>query len=424
MLFSGLSLKKDYKETITTDFSNKIARRKLTVGVVGVGYVGRELVETTTENGFRTIGFDLDQSKLSQVRHKLFSPADSIHELTTCDAICICVPTPINEERKPDLGALLSAVSDVSSLTVTKEQLIIVESTVAPGTLRNIVLPVFLEKGRLLGKDFYLANSPERVDPGNKLYGLKNTPRIVGGVDDSSTKLAVDFYSSFVDKIIAVTSAEVAEMTKMLENTFRLVNISLINELSGYAQSIGIDMWEVVNAAASKPYAFMPHYPSAGVGGHCIPVDPYYLMQDAQDHGIDLHILKHALAINEERPRQVVEKGFELLNGKSKQFPNILLIGLSYKKGSSDTRESAATKIWKIAESMGARVSYHDPYVPKLNGWNSKPLTKQILSETDLIIITTDHEEIPWDIIAESGKPVLDTRNIYNGNGGFNIHKI
>ena len=413
----------------------KIKTKRTCVGIVGVGYVGQPLAEATSEVGFRTIGFDIDQAKVEAVNSlnkNLLSATNNFEKLSESDIICICVPTPIDDSNKPDLSFVENAARNISK-HLSRGQLVILESSVAPGTTREILLPILEESGLKAGDDFFLAYSPERIDPGNQEYNLMNTPRVVGGLDEKSTELVKSFYQSFVHNVLGVSSPEIAEMSKMLENTFRFVNIRLINELAEYANARGINIWEVINAAATKPYAFMPHYPSAGIGGHCIPVDPYYLIDDASKIGVTLRILSQAAIVNESRPRKVVEKAFELVNGngrtdnngngKNAQPIKFLILGISYKAGSKDTRESAALKIWRVAESMGAQVSYYDPYVPKLNGWNSTKLTEKIIAEHDVIIIATEHKNIPYDIILSSGKPILDTKNIFRSNGLGRVYK-
>ncbi|MCH7541536.1 nucleotide sugar dehydrogenase, partial [Patescibacteria group bacterium] len=278
MELSKLNLRALFGYNGQNRFVNNIINRKAKVGIVGVGYVGKALAQALLSSGFQTYGYDINPERLQEVNHRKFIRADSINQLESCAVVCICVPTPLDEKRQPDLKALIRASNELAALK-TKKQLVIVESTVAPGTLRNVVLPIFEKEGKIMGEDFYLSISPERVDPGNKVFTLKTTPKVVGGIDGESAKLATEFYSTFIDEVVTTTTSEVAELSKLLENTFRLVNISLINEIKVYADKAGIDIWEVINAAATKPFAFMPHYPGPGVGGHCIPVDPVYLIE-------------------------------------------------------------------------------------------------------------------------------------------------
>ncbi len=397
---------------IYTQILEKIRSRKAQVGVVGVGYVGRALVEVLVEAGFRTHGFDIDESKVLNIHHPLFVPTLQIDELSLCDIICICVPTPVDENRKPDLSFLIKAVSDVALLN-GGSQLVIIESTVSPGTLRREVAPIFTKRGRRLGSNFYLAISPERVDPGNTKFNIKNTPKVVAGLDKVSTLLAEEFYKAFIDKVVTVATAEVAELSKMIENTFRLVNISLVNEIKNYADAAGINVWEAIDAAATKPFAFMAHYPGPGVGGHCIPVDPAYLLEEAKRAGVHLKTVEAALAVNEEQPKKIVEKArLSLPSHAKKTNPKMLLLGIAYKPGTQDTRESPALKIWKEAEKQGFHVSYFDPYVPKLNGYTCQTMSRDLLTEQDVIVIVTHHKSLPYELLTQINKPIIDTRNI------------
>lgn len=412
MELSKLNLKNIFGTTTTFRLGPKVNPREAKIGVVGVGYVGQALVDTLVSSGYQTYGFDVDRNKLLVINHKLFTGAVSIKVLEPCDVIVVCVPTPLGKNRKPDLSCLIDAVSGLAGIQ-DRERLIIIESTVAPGTLRNIVLPVFERAGRKCGRDFYLAMSPERVDPGNTIFAVKNIPRVVGGIDEASTHLATEFYSNFIDRVVPLSSVEAAELTKTLENTFRLVNISLINEIKSYADRVGIDIWEVIDAAATKPYAFMPHYPGPGVGGHCIPVDPVYLFEEAKRRGVSLDIVRSAIKVNEAQPKKIVQEAKRALNGRPNgKKAKLFLIGIAYKPGSRDTRESPALKIWEEAEKQGLSVSYFDPNVPVLNGYNSKLLSYDTLLKQDVIVIVTDHKNVPYEMLATINKPIIDCRNI------------
>lgn len=394
----------------------KIKKGSARVGVVGIGYVGYALAQTTSKKFF-TIGFDIDQKKILAAKQKglaNFTATKDFSKLATCDIIVICVPTPLTENRKPDLTFVKKAAETVSRY-LHQGELIILESSVAPGTTRNVLLPMFEYRGLKVEEDFFLAVSPERVDPGNKKFTITNTPRIVAGLGERSTYLASLFYRSFVKKVHAVHPVEVAEMSKMLENAFRLVNISLVNELSEYARGVGINIIDVIQAASTKPFAFLPHYPSPGAGGHCIPVDPYYLLRSPWKNGAKLSLIKEALKINEQRPKKVVNRAFEILEGNGKK-PKVLLVGLSYKKDSDDLRESASLKIWQELEKRGAQITYNDPYVSRFNGEKSTPLTKKVLLTHDLIIIATDHANLPYELFAQIRTPILDTRHTLPNN--------
>ena len=396
----------------------KINTKQASVGVVGVGYVGRALVGGMSASGIKSYGFDIDKEKPTKIKDSNFTPVGVLNQLSKCEVICICVPTPVDEFGKPDLNYLQKACEDVASIS-SKPRLVIIESTVAPGTLRNFVLPIFENKDLKLKENFYLAISPERIDPGNTDFDIINTPKVVGGIDELSTNLANQFYTTFIEKVVPTSSPEVAELSKMFENTFRLVNISLANEVKEYADTAKIDFWEVINAAATKPYGFMVHYPGPGAGGHCIPVDPVYLLEEARGRGIKLRLTQAAIEVNNIQPKRVVEKAKRSLNGYSKsKKPKLLVIGVAYKPNISDTRESPGEKILKVAEEEGFEVTYSDPYVPKLNGYTSNLLNIDLLSSQDVIVIATHHDDIPYELLREVNKPIIDTRNIMSKHLG------
>lgn len=396
----------------------KIKTKQASVGVVGVGYVGRALVEGMSTSGIKSYGFDIDKEKLKKIKDSNFTPVSVLNKLSICEVICICVPTPVDEFGKPDLNYLKRACEDVASIS-SKPRLVLIESTVAPGTLRNFVLPIFENKDLKLEENFYLAISPERIDPGNTDFNIINTPKVVGGIDKLSTNLANQFYTTFIEKVIPTSTPEVAELSKMFENTFRLVNISLANEVKEYADTAKIDFWEVINAAATKPYGFMAHYPGPGAGGHCIPVDPVYLLEEARGRGIKLKLTQAAIEVNNIQPKRVVEKAKRFLNGYSKsKKPKLLVIGVAYKPNISDTRESPGEKILKVAEEEGFEVTYFDPYVPNLNGYTSNLLSIDLLSRQDVIVIATHHDDIPYELLREVNKPIIDTRNIMSKHLG------
>lgn len=400
-----------------TELEKKIKKKGARVGIVGVGYVGQVLGETIARERFFTIGFDIDQKKVRAIQQKglkYFLATKDFSKIALCDIVVICVPTPLTEKRQPDLTFVKKAAETISRY-LHRGKLVILESSVAPGTTKNILLPMFEKKGLKAEEDFFLAVSPERVDPGNRKFTIKNTPKVVAGVGERSTYLASLFYQSFIKKVHAVHPVEVAEMSKMLENAFRLVNISLVNELSEYARGVGINIMDVIHAASTKPFAFLPHYPGPGAGGHCIPVDPYYLLHSPWKNGAKLALIKEALKINEQRPKKVVDRAYEILNGKGKK-PKILLVGLSYKKDSDDIRESASLKIWQELEKRGAQIAYHDPYVRRFNGERSTPLSKRALLAHDLIVIATDHGNLPYQLFARIRTPILDTRHTLPNN--------
>lgn len=415
-------------------FSELISSKKAKVGIIGLGYVGLPLACTIAKAGFKVTGFDKSKEKVEKVNEGLstindvssellkdlaekgkLSATQDFNLLQEVDVVCICVPTPLSVYKEPDLSYVESAVKEVYK-NLNGKKLIILESTTYPGTTREKVL-AYLEKKGKVGRDFFLAYSPERVDPGNKKYTIENTPKIVGGVTPKCTELATLFYSQFVKDVFPVSSPESAEMTKLLENIFRVVNIALVNELMMLCDRMGINIWEVIEAASTKPFGFMPFYPGPGIGGHCIPVDPFYLSWRAKAYNFPTEFIELAGKINERMPYYVVEKASEYLNrvGKSIKGSNILIVGVAYKKDISDTRESPALKIIEILMERGSRVSYHDPYVPeiKVSGKNflSQNLSREVLNSSDLVMIITDHSNVDYKLIKDESSLILDMRN-------------
>ncbi len=446
----------------------KIKTKKIIVGIVGLGYVGSYLAALIVKKGIETIGFDISQKRVDTLKlqgKKLLRATTDMSLLRDCDVILICVQTPVDENKLPDLRFLIAATEQTAAF-LRKGQLVIVESSIATGTTRNVVFPLLEKVGLVHGSDYFLAFSPERVDPGNKNFTLDQIPKVVSGLDGLSLQLTVVFYEQIMKQVVPVTSLETAEMVKLVENTFRLVNISLVNELSVYAKSWNVDMWEVIKAAATKPFGFMPHYPSPGVGGHCIPIDPFYLFEDAKKRGVYLSLIDTAGKINDAQPKKVVQRAIEILKGQKvfdkklsetgarilrmfrmrpvlnlaqQTFPlagqkggkslavrkkgkhNILLVGLSYKPDVDDVRESPALHIWRMLEKSGCSVAYHDPHVPLYKGTASQSLTPDVLDQQDLIIIVTNHSMVDYAKLASQGIPVLDTRNAYS-NGSKQPH--
>ena len=394
-----------------------------------MGYVGTALSEACYKGGFSILGFEIDPEKIAKINNlqkKNFQATEKIERLQECDIIAICVPTPLDEYNRPNLSILTKAASDIS-LNLKKGQLVILESSVAPQTTRNVLYPILTVGSSLKGSDFFLAFSPERVDPGNGKFNVTNTPKIVSGIDEKSLKLATLLYSSFVEKVYPVSSLEAAEMTKVLENVFRLVNISLINEINQFTKSIGVDIWEVIGAASTKPFGFLAHYPGPGAGGDCIPVLPYHLLEAAQKNNVSLKVVEAAAAVNEAQPQKVSQKAIEVINGKfvkNGHNPKVLIVGVSYKEETSDIRQSPALKIWKDLEKSGMDVSYHDPYVGRINGSVSKRITSKAIAEHDLIIITTAHKKVPYRTLVRSKKPLIDTKNILSGYKQSHIIKL
>lgn len=390
----------------------KIEEKTAIVGIVGIGYVGSALGILTANAGFKTIGFDISKKRVDEAsltKNPNFRGTLNMSELKRCDIICICVPTPIHENLKPDLRKLRSATKTVAKY-LKDNQIIIIESTVSVGTTRKIIYPI-LRKRNGKSHNFFLAFSPERVDPGNKKYTVLNTPKLVSGLDNDALLLAKKFYSKTGITVVPVSSVETAEMTKLFENVFRFVNINLVNEIQNYTNALGIDMWEVIEAASTKPYGFLPHYPGPGIGGHCIAVDPYYLLNDAKKHKVDLNLLIQASRINEEQPKKIVDKALEILKKmKIKKTKKVLIVGVSYKSDVNDIRESPALKIWRLLEKNEISVSFYDPHVKQINNVSSINLTELALLEFDLIVIVTAHESINYKYIIDVKKPILDTR--------------
>ena len=391
------------------------------VVIFGQGYVGLPLAIVAAQNGFNVIGFDTNSSKVSQIA-KGRSPIEDISDKQISDVaqsgrykvtnnpafeedtkvICICVPTPLGSDHKPDLTALEQAITTLGK-SLKPGMLVIVESTISPGTTRKVLLPILIKTSGLSEEEFHLAYSPERIDPLNKEWNIKNTPKLVAGLTNQAAKLAKDFYSKFVDQVVICPTLEVAETAKLLENSYRLVNISFINEISMFCQKIGVDINEVVKAAATKPYGFMPFYPSVGVGGHCIPVDPIYLSEAAKSAGAGSRFIDLADEINQAMPLYFVEWAKQIIGGlKSKK---ILIIGLSYKPNVADVRESPVISLIEQLRKAGAEVSWHDELVKKWNGQESTPISAGF----DLAIITTPHDYL--ELSALKDVPILNTRS-------------
>lgn len=415
----------------------KIHSRKAVISILGLGYVGLPLALAFIKEGFRVIGIDLDEERVAKIcegesyiedvpstqvreavrKHRL-SAVKNYRQLAEADAVIICVPTPLNRARDPDLSYILSATEAIGK-HLRSGQLVILESTTYPGTTEEIVLPALKRSGLRVGRDFFLCFSPERIDPGNKEFPLRKIPKVVGGVTPECTQLGAALYGQVIEKVLPVSSSKTAEMAKLLENTFRIVNIGLINELAQVANKLGIDIWEAVEAASTKPFGYMPFYPGPGIGGHCIGVDPLYLSWKARLHGVDIHFIELARRINAEMPRFIIEQAVYTLNARARKAVSgsrILLLGVSYKANVGDTRESPAFEILHGLEELGAKVSYHDPYVGAIKNEKfdiaSVPLTARTLKSQDLVIVTTDHVNIDYGFVARHAKLVFDTRNV------------
>ena len=415
----------------------------LTLGVIGLGYVGLPLAVEAARAGIRVLGFDVkasvagiindgrshiqdltDEDVGEQVRAGRMEATTDMGRLSECDAISICVPTPLSKTRDPDVSFILSASEAVAN-ALQPGQLIVLESTTYPGTTREVLLPKLTETGMEPGKDFFLCFSPERVDPGNVTWVTKNTPKVIGGITPACRDAGVACYSRFIDTLVPVSSSEAAELTKILENTFRAVNIGLVNEVALIADRLGVDVWEVIDAAATKPFGFMKFTPGPGLGGHCIPVDPHYLSWKMRTLNYKTRFIELASEINSEMPLFVVGKVREGLNrlGRAVNGSRVLVLGVAYKPDIDDVRESPAVDIIHLLEADGARVSYHDPYVPRLEEdgsvWESVPLTDELLQDMDAAVIVTNHSNVEYGRVLSLTPMVVDTRNATRGLGGI-----
>ena len=409
------------------------------IGIVGLGYVGLPLVQAFVEAGYSTLGFDVDEQKIERLRagqsyikhiqsawiqrcikDQKFEPTADMDRLSDADVILICVPTPLSDSRDPDLS-FVEATGRLIARALRPGQLIILESTTYPGTTRDVLLPLLHESGLKVGDDFFLAYSPEREDPGNVDFSARNIPKVVGGIDEVSRDLAVLLYSNAVVKTVPVSSCEVAEACKILENTYRSVNIAMVNELKVLLDRIGVDVWEVIDAAKTKPFGYQAFYPGPGLGGHCIPIDPFYLSWVARKHEMATRFIELAGEINASMPQYVISRVVEALNdiGKPVRGSKIAILGVAYKKDVDDPRESPSFKLMELLQQRGAVLSYNDPHIPTLPSMRhydvprlaSESLTSQYLSAQDCVLVATDHSSYDWDFIAQYSRVIVDTRN-------------
>ncbi|MBA62464.1 MAG: UDP-N-acetyl-D-glucosamine dehydrogenase [Planctomycetaceae bacterium] len=416
-----------------------IESRKATVGVIGLGYVGLPLVRAFVYAGYQTIGFDVDQSKVTQllagksyishisaewiagcVEDGTFTPTAEMGRLAEADVILICVPTPLTADRDPDLQYVVGTTETIAE-NLKSGQLIVLESTTYPGTTRDVMLPILLSSGKKSGQDFFLAYSPEREDPGNANFTASQIPKVVGGIDEHSRELAVTLYGHAVEQVVPVSNCEVAEACKILENTYRSVNIAMINELKTLFARLGIDVWEVIAAAKTKPFGFQPFYPGPGLGGHCIPIDPFYLSWLARENGMETRFIELAGEVNAAMPNYVVSKVLMALNelGKPVKGAKIGILGIAYKKDVDDPRESPSFRLLELLGELKADLSYVDPHIPELPAMRSfqvpqlaaQPLTSDYLNSQDAVVISTDHTVFDYQLIADYTDLVIDTRN-------------
>ncbi len=421
---------------------DSIKNRRARIGVIGLGYVGLPLVVEFAHKGFDATGFEVDARKAEQLNtgesYIPDVPSSTVKELVeagrlratidfdhlkTCDAIIICVPTPLRKTKEPDVSYILAAATEIQK-RLRRGQLIILESTTYPGTTDEVLLPMFEEVGLKLDEDFLLAFSPERVDPGNPQFQTHNIPKVVGGSTEDSTEVAAALYGQIVNQVHAVSGARVAEAAKLLENTFRAVNIGMANEMARLCYALNIDTWEVIRAAATKPFGFMAFYPGPGIGGHCIPLDPHYLSWKARQHGFDSRFIGLAEEVNSRMPEHVVQLISDGLNDDRKALngARVLLLGVAYKKDIDDVRESPALSIIDRLRTKGADVGYHDPFVADITfddahtdssgePLHSIELTDEELKASDAVVIVTDHSEIDYRRVTQLAKLVVDTRN-------------
>jgi UDP-N-acetyl-D-glucosamine dehydrogenase len=430
---------------------DRIVRRDYTVGVIGLGYVGLPLVLRFGEVGFRVVGFDVDRAKVdelnggsSYIRHIAgervaalvasgrFEATVDLDRLKEPDALIICVPTPLTPNREPDLQYVVGTTDGIAR-TLRARQLVCLESTTYPGTTEELLLPRLASSGLKPGEDFFLAFSPEREDPGNERFTTQAIPKVVGGLTPACLELAVALYSEVVERVVPVSSTRVAESTKILENVYRAVNIALVNELKMAFDRMGIDIWEVIEAARTKPFGFQAFYPGPGLGGHCIPIDPFYLTWKAREYDVATRFIELAGEINSAMPAYVVQKVADALNvrGLALRGATVLLLGVSYKRDVADPRESPALKILEMLVAKGALADYSDPFFPRLPTsrhhtleLESVPLTEASVRRYDVVVLVTDHTALPYPLIHRAARLIVDTRNAFRSRGLIGPHLI
>ena len=420
------------------NLSKGIKDRQITAGIIGLGYVGLPLAMEFVRSGFKTLGFDIDPKKVKKlkagqsyihhipsdkikgiVKEGLFDCTTDFKKLKKADIISICVPTPLNKYREPDLSYVEETTHAIAK-TLRPGQLVILESTTYPGTTDELLLPILEAQGLRVGRDFSLAFSPEREDPGNPDFTTRQIPKVVGGITPTCTRLIKCFYGEVFDRVVAVSSTRAAELTKLLENIFRSVNIAMVNEMKILCHHMDIDLFEVIEAAKTKPFGFMPFYPGPGLGGHCIPIDPFYLTWKAREYGQATRFIELAGEVNTHMPHYVVERTVRALSDKGKKIKGakVLVLGVAYKKDIDDVRESPALEVVTLLRERGIKVCYHDPYVPRYPhgrkgdlGIGSSPLTKERVKSVDAVMILTDHSCIDYQWIVDHAHMVIDTRN-------------
>ena len=417
----------------------KIAAREMRVGVVGLGYVGLPLAVEKAKAGYKTIGFDVQQIKVDKVNRGenyigdvvqedlkelvssgMLSATGDFSKVCDVDFIAICVPTPLDSHQEPDITCIKTSCEEIAKY-LKRETVVVLESTTYPGTTEELVKPILEEgSGLKCGEDFYLAFSPERVDPGNLKYKTKNTPKVVGGIGKDATEVTAAMYRSVLSgDVYEVSSPSVAEMEKILENTYRNVNIGLVNELARLCNKMGISVWEVIEAAKTKPYGFQAFYPGPGLGGHCIPLDPYYLTWKAREYGFHTTLIENSMIINDGQAEYCVERAMHILNQMKKSIngSKVLLLGIAYKQNIDDYRESPAIRVFQELLNVGALVSYYDPWVPEfkskygVEGSSLKELTPDVVKEFDLVMVTCAHTNIDYEMVQKNARAIFDTKN-------------
>jgi len=430
------------------EFKKRVHKKESRIAVVGLGYVGLPLAVEFAKCGFEVLGIDIDKDRINHIKRKesyisdvvtkelrqvlnsnRFSATHNFEALKKADIIIICVPTPLKRKYHPDISYIKQAVNSIAK-NIKKGTLIILESTTYPGTTEEVILPLLESKGLECGKDFYLAFSPERIDPGNTKYTVNKIPKVIGGVTGEATELTATVYKNIIEKVVPVSSARVAEAVKLLENTFRLINIGLIDELAMMYHKMKIDIWEVIEAAKTKPFGFMPFYPGPGVGGHCIGKDPLYLYWKARHHGFKSRFIKLASDIITYMPEYIVDRLGQALKEKKIELKKaeILIVGVTYKKDIKDLRKSPSLDIIDALQKINVKVSYFDPLVPylKINHINLKSIDLSIknLNKFHCVVIATDHSNIDYDFILKNSKLIFDTRNVYNGFKNGKVIKL
>jgi UDP-N-acetyl-D-glucosamine dehydrogenase len=427
--------------------AEKIQSRQAQVGVVGLGYVGLPLVVEFAQAGFSVTGIDLDARKVEMINRGesyiqdiptavlkplweagLIRASTDFEVVKGLDTINICVPTPLGKSKEPDMSYIVKSCESIAK-HVHPGILVMLESTTYPGTTDELMLPMFEELGLKVGRDFFMCFSPERVDPGNAKFQTKNIPKVVGGITPECTKIGAMFYGQALDTVVPVASTRVAEMVKLLENTFRMINIGMVNEIARMCDRMNINVWEVIDAAATKPFGFMPFYPGPGLGGHCIPIDPFYLSWKSKQAGFEARFIELAGSINGDMPHFVVTKIQNALNGKCKPVKNsrVHVMGVAYKRDIDDVRESPALDVIHLLQELGAKVSYSDPWVPKIE---HEPICMQAIDEAqgvkeaDCVVIITDHKKFDYDALVRNAQVIVDTRNALKGIQSGNIVRL